>query len=41
LLTRPVGRPSNLPHVRYADFQHQAKSWNRARRGGNAMKHEA
>jgi hypothetical protein len=32
LLTRPVGRPSNAPHVRYADFQYQAKSWNRARR---------
>jgi len=32
LLTRPVGRPSNAPHARYADFQYQAKSWDRARR---------
>jgi len=32
LLTRPVGRPSIAPHVRYADFQYQAKSWDRARR---------
>jgi hypothetical protein len=27
-----VGRPGNAPHVRYADFEYQAKSWNRARR---------
>jgi len=32
LLTRPVGRPSNAPVVRYADFLYQAQSWNRARR---------
>ncbi len=32
LLRRPVGRPSIAPHVRYADFQYQAKSWDRARR---------
>ena len=32
LLTRPVGRPSNVPVVRYADFLYQAQSWNRARR---------
>jgi hypothetical protein len=32
LLIRPVGRPSNKPHVRYTDFQYQAKSWDRARR---------
>jgi hypothetical protein len=32
LLTRPVGRPSNAPVVRYAGFLYQAKSWNRARR---------
>ena len=32
LLTRPVGRPSNAPVVRYADFSYQAQSWNRARR---------
>ena len=32
LLTRPVGRPSNVPVVWYAGFLYQAKSWNRARR---------
>ena len=32
LLTRPVGRPSNAPLVRYADFHYQAQSWDRARR---------
>ena len=32
LLIRPVGRPSNRPHVRYMDFQYQAQSWKRARR---------
>src|SRR5208283_3814198 len=32
LLTRPVGRPSNAPLVRYADFSYQAQSWNRSRR---------
>jgi hypothetical protein len=32
LLIRPVGRPSNAPHVRYMDFQYQAQSWNCARR---------
>jgi hypothetical protein len=32
LLKRPVGRPSNAPVVRHADFLYQAKSWNRPRR---------
>ena len=32
LLTRPVGRPSNVPVVWYAGFLYQAKSWNQARR---------
>src|ERR1035438_3580343 len=32
MLTRPVGRPSNVPVVWYAGFLYQAKSWNRARR---------
>jgi hypothetical protein len=32
LLTRPVGRPSNAPVVRYADIPYQAQSWDRARR---------
>lgn len=32
ILTRPVGRPSNAPLVRYADFSYQAQSWDRARR---------
>lgn len=32
LLTRPVGRPSNAPVVRYADFLYQAQSWKCARR---------
>src|ERR1017187_1091388 len=32
LLTRPVGRPSNMPVVWYAGFLYQAKSWNQARR---------
>ena len=32
LLRRPVGRPSNAPHVRYMDFLYQAQSWSRARR---------
>ena len=32
MLIRPVGRPSNTPVVWYADFQYQAKSWDRARR---------
>jgi hypothetical protein len=32
LLVRPVGRPSEKPHVRYMDFEYQAKSWNRPRR---------
>ena len=32
LLRRPVGRPSNTPHVRYAEFIYQAQSWGRARR---------
>lgn len=32
LLTRPVGRPSNVPVVWYAGFLYQAKSWSQARR---------
>src|ERR1039457_2760443 len=32
LLTRPVGRPSYQPLVRYKSFLYQAASWNRARR---------
>ena len=32
LLSRPVGRPSNAPVVRYAEFLYQAQSWQRARR---------
>jgi hypothetical protein len=32
ILTRPVGRPSNVPVVWYAGFLYQAKSWNQARR---------
>src|SRR5271155_1232377 len=32
LLTRPVGRPSNIPVVWYAGFLYQAKSWDHARR---------
>jgi hypothetical protein len=32
MLTRPVGRPSNVPVVWYAGFLYQAKSWDRARR---------
>ncbi len=32
LLTRPVGRPSYRPVVRYKSFLYQAASWNRARR---------
>jgi hypothetical protein len=32
MLTRPVGRPSNIPVAWYARFLYQAKSWNRARR---------
>ena len=32
LLTRPLGRPSNAPLVRYADFSYQSQSWNRSRR---------
>jgi len=32
MLIRQVGRPSNTPVVWYADFQYQAKSWDRARR---------
>src|SRR5437667_10994983 len=29
LLTRPHGRPSYVPLVRYRSFQYQAASWNR------------
>ena len=32
LLTRPVGRPSHKPMVRYKSFLYQAASWNKARR---------
>jgi len=32
MLTRPVGRPSYKPVVRYKSFLYQAASWNRARR---------
>ena len=32
LLTRPVGRPSNKPVVRYKSFLYQAASWKQARR---------
>ena len=32
LLTRPVGRPSRRPLVRYKSFLYQAESWNKARR---------
>ncbi len=31
-LTRPRGRPSHAPLVRYRSFMYQAASWNRARR---------
>ena len=32
LLTRPRGRPSHTPLVRYRSFQYQAASWDRPRR---------
>ena len=32
LLTRPRGRPSHAPLVRYRSFQYQAASWDRPRR---------
>jgi len=32
LLTRPVGRPSHKPVVRYKGFLYQAESWKKARR---------
>ena len=32
LLTRPVGRPSHKPVVRYKSFLYQAQSWKKARR---------
>jgi hypothetical protein len=32
LLTRPVGRPSRRPLVRYKSFLYQAESWDKARR---------
>jgi hypothetical protein len=32
LLTRPVGRPSHKPAVRYKSFLYQAASWTKARR---------
>src|SRR3970040_261936 len=33
LLTRPVGRPSHKPVVRYKSVRYQAASWTTARRG--------
>ena len=32
LLTRPIGRPSRRPVVRFHDFKYQAASWHRRRR---------
>jgi hypothetical protein len=32
LMTRPVGRPSKQPIVRYESFQYQAASWDKSRR---------
>ena len=32
LLTRPVGRPSKQPLIRYHSFEYQANSWDRPRR---------
>jgi hypothetical protein len=32
LLTRPLGRPSRKPVIRYQSFPYQAGSWNKARR---------
>jgi Transposase DDE domain group 1 len=32
LLTRPRGRPSHAPLVRYRSFEYQAASWDRPRR---------
>jgi len=41
LLTRPVGRPSHRPLVRYKSFLYQAESWNKARRIVAKVKHHA
>lgn len=41
LLTRPVGRPSHKPVVRYKSFLYQAESWNKARRIVAKVEHHA
>lgn len=41
LLTRPVGRPSHRPLVRYKSFLYQAESWNKARRVVAKVEHHA
>jgi len=41
LLTRPVGRPSHRPLVRYKSFLYQAESWNKARRVVTKVEHHA
>jgi len=41
LLTRPVGRPSHRPFVRYKSFLYQAESWNKARRVVAKVEHHA
>lgn len=41
LLTRPVGRPSHRPLVRYKSFLYQAESWNKARRIVAKVEHHA
>jgi len=39
LLTRPRGRPSRAPLVRYRSFHYQAASWNRHRRVTAKVEH--
>src|SRR3989454_2178143 len=39
LLTRPRGRPSHAPLVRYRSFSYQAASWDRPRRGIAKIEH--
>ena len=39
LLTRPRGRPSHAPLVRYRSFHYQAASWDRTRRGIAKIEH--
>src|SRR5437016_5606556 len=39
LLTRPRGRPSHAPLVRYRSFQYQAASWDRPRRASATIEH--